>query len=420
MKALGFESHVFFPAASGRRSHGERNRAVVYRWLVIVALVLAVGVRAARADDRNLSGPEWVREGNRLLAADEPEKALEAYDQAATLLPESAAVSYNRGIALYRLQRFDEAETALQNALRPNANALEADVKYNLGRAAQARALSSRGDAEASLKHTQRAIQFYQDALDLRPDDPDAKRNLEQAEQFQQFLKKLIEMLKQQQEQQPNDQQSPTSQPDKQQEQQDSSQQQSGEGENSEQSTGSQSEESQDQKSGESGEQKDSGDESQQSQSSEESEQQDKAGKSDSEQKRQDQASTNADEDSQDRQNAENPQNAGDTEPSKDERSQRQQGEDQLKDAESTQPATESEQGDAGADETESMALQEAASQPATSRPAETPEERMKRLSIEQALRLLQEARDKEAQRRQALREAQRRRQGRATVDKDW
>ena len=177
--------------------HIAPNNQRAWHMAAIIAVVLLYGGASARAQS-GLSGPEWLREGNRLLAEGSPEKALGAYDQAALLLPDSAEVSYNRGIALYELQRYEEAETALQNALRPGAAALEAAVKYNLGRTAQARALASGGDADASLQQTERAIRFYEDALELRPDDADAKRNLEQARRFHAFLKKLMEYLKEQ------------------------------------------------------------------------------------------------------------------------------------------------------------------------------------------------------------------------------
>ena len=91
--------------------------------------------------------------------------------------PEAAEVAYNRGIALYNLGEFDKAETALQDALRPDDPELEAKAKYNLGRCAQANGLEiaakmqNPGEGETALNDLARAIRFYDEALKLMPED---------------------------------------------------------------------------------------------------------------------------------------------------------------------------------------------------------------------------------------------------------
>ena len=398
--------------------HIAPNNQRAWHMAAIIAVVLLYGGASARAQS-GLSGPEWLREGNRLLAEGSPEKALGAYDQAALLLPDSAEVSYNRGIALYELQRYEEAETALQNALRPGAAALEAAVKYNLGRTAQARALASGGDADASLQQTERAIRFYEDALELRPDDADAKRNLEQARRFHAFLKKLMEYLKEQTPPQKENQPDPTSQPEV-----GDDKEESGEKSPNEAPTPDAGEQSQEPQDG--GEPTDS--ESDSAEAGEGADPQD--GQNGSDTSPPEGQPVEEDAPSEQQPSGEKPgeserpgadgssisQDAG----AKDDRTDSEKGDDLLEERDASDDESEKDQRSAtSAPETETMQWP-ATTQPITSQPAETPEQRMQRLSMEQALRLLQEARDKEAKRREALREAKLRRQGRTPVAKDW
>lgn len=384
-----------------QRARNRRMRTIVAS-MMIAALGLT-SAKTARADnDAKRSGAQWVREGNRLLEAKDYGKALDAYDKAQQLLPESAKVSYNRGIALYELGRYDEAETALQNALRPDALPLEADAKYNLGRCAQAAAMSTKGDANAALNQTKRAVEFYKDALELRPDDRDTKKNLSIAEHQQKYLEKLIELARKQQQQNPQQQQQKQDDQNKQDEQkQDSQDQQQGGGtQDQQQQSGSKSNKD---------EKQDQQQQGKPSENEQQSEQEQQRGQ-ESEQK-ESQSSQQEGEQGQ-----------------QDSRSDQKLGDDQLKERQAQQEnATES--GDEqqerkneveAAEEEQQAKMMSAASQPATTMPAESPLEMEKRISVDKANRLLQQARDKEARRREALREARLRSMGRARVEKDW
>jgi len=183
-------------------------------------MVMLLATTAARADDAARSGAELVKEGNKLLTEYKYADALAAYDKAAEKLPDSAAVAYDRGIALYRLGEFDKAEPAFQDALKSANTELEAKAKYNLGRCAHGAALAKTDNLEAAINDLSRAIRFYQDALQLDPRDQDAQKNKDLAERLRAFLeKKLEQQKKEQQTSQPSSQPSsqPTSQPDQQQ-----------------------------------------------------------------------------------------------------------------------------------------------------------------------------------------------------------
>lgn len=159
-----------------------------------------------------------IKQGNRLLDESRFEEALAEYDKARSALPESAEASYDRGIALYRMGRYAEAEKAFQDALEPGNLELEAKSKYNLGRSAHAAALEKKDNLPDAINDLGRAISFYNDALQITKEDQDAKLNKEAAERLRAYLEKLMQQQQQEKEKkenqtsQPNEE--PTSQPD--------------------------------------------------------------------------------------------------------------------------------------------------------------------------------------------------------------
>jgi Ca-activated chloride channel family protein len=204
--------------------------AAVGWWTAGMSLLIAA---AAQAEDAARSGAEFVKEGNKLLAEFKYADALAAYDKAAEQLPDSAAVAYDRGVALYRLGVFAKAEPAFQDALKSAHTELEAKAKYNLGRCAHQSALAQKDNLEAAINDLTRAVRFYQDAIQIDAGDQDARKNKELAERLLAFLQKKLEQQKKdepcsQPSSQPDEKQS-TSQPSSQPSSQPTSQPQEGE-----------------------------------------------------------------------------------------------------------------------------------------------------------------------------------------------
>jgi tetratricopeptide (TPR) repeat protein len=133
---------------------------------VLVALGL-LGAPTAHALGPLERNPPKVAEG--LTAYDEGryDDALQAFETAQKQLPGSAALEYDRGNALYRLQRLDEAREAYQRAAEMAPGELGERDLYNLG------------NALAELGRTQEAISVYRRALLLEPGDEAARHNLE-------------------------------------------------------------------------------------------------------------------------------------------------------------------------------------------------------------------------------------------------
>jgi Ca-activated chloride channel homolog len=132
-----------------------------------------------------------VEEGNKHLAAGHADKALEAYDKAATALPDEPIVRFNRGTALYQSGKFAEAQKEFLRATESRDTALKADAYYNMGN---------------SLMKQERfkdALDAYKHTLSLRRDDRRAKWNLELAHRR---LKEQEQKKQQEQQQQSQDQ----------------------------------------------------------------------------------------------------------------------------------------------------------------------------------------------------------------------
>ena len=121
-----------------------------------------------------------VERGNRLYRAGRYAEAVEAYREALADGEDSPQLQYNLGTALLRLGRYQEAQAHLQRAL----SGVEAEVQrrsfFNLGSRflEEGRSPTSTG-APGELLGS--AIEAYKRALRLRPNDEDAKWNLELA-----------------------------------------------------------------------------------------------------------------------------------------------------------------------------------------------------------------------------------------------
>jgi tetratricopeptide (TPR) repeat protein len=143
------------------------------RWLhptAALGLVLGTGLLGARRAsalgplERN---PPQVSVGLKAYDEGRYEDALRAFEAAQKQLPDSAALEYNKGNALYRLQRLDEARETYQHASEMKPGELGEQDLYNLG------------TALAQLGRTPEAISVYRRALLLAPADEAARHNLE-------------------------------------------------------------------------------------------------------------------------------------------------------------------------------------------------------------------------------------------------
>ncbi|MFZ5443669.1 MAG: VWA domain-containing protein, partial [Myxococcota bacterium] len=132
---------------------------------LVFAVFAAARVEAAGPFEKNHPA---VQKGTTAFEAQKFDEALEHYDAALKERPTDARVHYDRGLALHKLNRNDEAKQAFQQALElDRTGELAAKIHYNLGNVAAAA-----GDKKA-------AITEYRTALRKDPSDELARHNLE-------------------------------------------------------------------------------------------------------------------------------------------------------------------------------------------------------------------------------------------------
>lgn len=125
--------------------------------LVCVGVLVACSPSVAEQND---TANQLVQEGRYA-------QALPLYQAAQAQEPDNAALYFNSAQAYEGVDRIDEAEAALQQAIERGDDLLAADAYYNLGNLSL-----ERGDyAEA--------IAYYQEALLLNPEHEEARYNLE-------------------------------------------------------------------------------------------------------------------------------------------------------------------------------------------------------------------------------------------------
>lgn len=178
---------------------------------LIFILVLCLST-SVLADYRKLN-----KKGNEAYSKRDIEQALKYYQEAEIEKPQEPVLEYNIGTALFDQAKYEDAVKRYSKALLTDNPEFQADAYYNLG-----------SSFFRSEKYAE-AINAYQKCLELKPEDVDAKYNLELSR------KKLKEQAQQQQNQKQDQQQNDEKKDEQQQQQQqqgDDQQKQDQQGEN--------------------------------------------------------------------------------------------------------------------------------------------------------------------------------------------
>ncbi len=163
------------------------------RLLLCLATAALLGPPARAASARSL-----VKRGNEAYSKKNYSEALNAYQQAEKLHPDSPRVLFNKGDALYRKGDFQKAMEAYEQAAALSRDSkLEAWSKFNQGNAAFRQGLhQAQASPSQALDSITRSVRAYRDALRADPSLNDARHNIELA-------RRVIEQLRRQLKKQP-------------------------------------------------------------------------------------------------------------------------------------------------------------------------------------------------------------------------
>jgi tetratricopeptide (TPR) repeat protein len=138
------------------------GRSMVIKFIGLLGCAFALWACGMDSAERNNAG-------NRLYEQGDYQGALAAYQAAAVVEPDRAEAYYNAADALIQTEKLDEATAALEQALKTADDTLAAKAYYNLG------------NIYFEMGKYVEAAAAYQEALLRRPEDADARHNLELA-----------------------------------------------------------------------------------------------------------------------------------------------------------------------------------------------------------------------------------------------
>jgi Ca-activated chloride channel family protein len=126
-------------------------------------------------------------------------RAVKDYAASAQKQPTNVELLFNLGAAAYKAGEFQPAEQSFRNALKTEKLSVQQNAYYNLGNAQyRIGQTTEQVSPQETIKNWQAAVQSYEAALQIKPQDADAKYNRD-------LVKRKLEQLKEQQQNQQND-----------------------------------------------------------------------------------------------------------------------------------------------------------------------------------------------------------------------
>jgi Ca-activated chloride channel family protein len=124
--------------------------------------------------------------------------AAQEYQADAAKAPATTELNFNAGSAAYKAGEYDKAADAFKKSLSTDQLNLQQEAYYNLGNTQFRQGQqNAKTDPKKTISAWQQALQSYEAALQLKPDDADAKYNRD-------IVKKKLEKLQQQQQDKDN------------------------------------------------------------------------------------------------------------------------------------------------------------------------------------------------------------------------
>lgn len=153
------------------------------------------------------SGGSAPKQAAKAYASGDYDLALQKLAESKLDRPGSQALAYNTGNAQYRKKKYAEAIAAYKQALQGEDAGLAASAYYNLGNSLFRKGeFAIQSGKQEGIEDYREAMANYKKSLEIRPDNKDAKRNIEVV---QARIKELLERQKQDQQQNPGSPQKP-------------------------------------------------------------------------------------------------------------------------------------------------------------------------------------------------------------------
>jgi Ca-activated chloride channel family protein len=236
------------PFIKSIRRRVTRGKKVTEVTAIILLISISMGTKAYCS-----KGEEAFERGDYLQAG-------EYYHQKLEGSPGDPQLNYNYGTASFKNNMYDDAIEAFTRALKSDNIELQRKAYYNRGNSNYQKGVElQQADPKATINQWKQALSSLQSALELAPDDADAKHNHE-------VITKRLEELEKQQQQNKQDEQN---------QQDNQEQKQEGDSEDQQQDNGSQQDNNQQQPN--SDEQQSNEEQSEQKQDSEKNEQENDA-----------------------------------------------------------------------------------------------------------------------------------------------
>ena len=108
-----------------------------------------------------------VNSGNRQFKKGQYESAVEKYRDAQIAAPSNEIIDYDMGDALHKAGEYEKAQSEYEKVLSTKNQDLKEKALYNLG------------NNSVMQKKTDEAVEYYKKALDVNPNDINAKYNIE-------------------------------------------------------------------------------------------------------------------------------------------------------------------------------------------------------------------------------------------------
>ena len=183
---------VVAPAVSGKAIRFVPRRAK----FAIPAAAAAIFVAAINLPDAVQASPQSAEKA---YQKGDYANAVQQYEAAAAKSADAPQLDFNTGSAAYKAGDYDQAAKAFQKSLKTDQLNLQQETYYNLGNTQFRQGQKvEKANPQQAIPAWQQAIQSYDAALQLKPDDADAIYNRD-------FVKKELEKLQQQQKQQQQD-----------------------------------------------------------------------------------------------------------------------------------------------------------------------------------------------------------------------